>query len=95
MPAFAAKYGARRAEFRLLRCCSRPRRRGLALLAQLRQGCAVRALSAQHIYVVEFRELFGREGFGWAEDHVVGVVDDDVEAALSAMILDAGIGGFV
>jgi hypothetical protein len=73
-----------------------PDDKALLLLAQLRHGCAVHSLGAQHIYVVEFRELFGREGFGWTKDHVAGIGDDDVEAAiLGDDSADASVDGFV
>lgn len=40
----------------------------------------VHPLGAQDIDVVELRELFGREGFGRAEDHVPGVMDQHIDA---------------
>src|SRR5258708_9655324 len=51
------------------------------LLSQLRQCRAVHALSTQHVHVIQLRELFGREYFGGAEDHVPFIVDDYVEAS--------------
>jgi hypothetical protein len=42
---------------------------------------AVDPLCTQHIDVVELRELFGREGLSWTENHMTGVVNHYVEAA--------------
>ena len=40
----------------------------------------VHPLGAQYIDVVELRELLGREGFGRAEGHVPGIMDQHIDA---------------
>jgi hypothetical protein len=52
------------------------------LSAQLRQGCAVHALGAEHIDVEEFGVLLWREGLGRAEHHMARVVHDHVDPAV-------------
>src|SRR5258707_2897418 len=59
-----------------------PDQQSLSLLAQLRQGRAIDTLGAEDIDVVEFRELFGREGFRRPEHHVTRVVDHHIETPL-------------
>jgi hypothetical protein len=38
-------------------------------------------LGGQDVGVVDLGELLGGEGLGWSENHVPGVVHDDVEPA--------------
>src|SRR5712671_2078315 len=83
MAALAAKYGARYGGGAACRAAARyPDQQSLSLLAQLRQGRAIDTLGAEDIDVVEFRELFGREGFRRPEHHVTGIVDHHIEASL-------------
>jgi hypothetical protein len=48
----------------------------------LRQRYAVYPLGAEHVDVVEFSQLLRRERFRRSEDHVPGIVHEDIEPAL-------------
>jgi len=52
------------------------------LFSQLGQRRTVHALRTQHVYVIQLRELFGRECFSETENHVARVVDDNVEVSV-------------
>jgi hypothetical protein len=55
-----------------------PDQQPVALSAQVGQGRPVDALGGQDVDVVDVGDMLHREGLGRAEDHVPGVVDDDV-----------------
>jgi hypothetical protein len=48
----------------------------------LRQSRTIDTLGAEHVDVVELRELFRRERFRRSERHVTGVVNHDIETSL-------------
>ena len=59
---------------------------------QVGQGRPVDALGGQHVDVVDLGDLLHRERLGRAEDHVPGVVDDDVQApGIADGLLDRGV----
>src|SRR6267143_6767702 len=73
-----------------------PNHKAPSLFAQLRQSCAVYTLRAQDVDVIQLRELFGRESFGWTKNHVSGIVNDHVEATvLGNDLLDGCVTGFL
>jgi hypothetical protein len=47
----------------------------------VRQCGPVDPLSAQDVDIILLDELLWREGFRWAEHHMTGVVNDDIEVA--------------
>src|SRR6202047_5552451 len=59
-----------------------PDEQPLALFSHLGQRCAVYPLGAEHVDVVEFSQLLRRERFRRSEDHVPGIVHEDIEPAL-------------
>src|SRR5260370_1711868 len=64
----------------------------LLLPAQMGQHRPVHPLGAHYIDVVELGELLGREGFGRAEDHVSGVMDQHIDATtLPDDLADRGV----
>jgi hypothetical protein len=66
------------------------------LAAQVGQRGTVDPLGAHHVDVILLDQLFRREGFGRAEHHVAGIVDDDIETAgLGDDAGDTGLGGSV
>src|ERR1700722_15344212 len=82
-----------------IRRCS-PRRTGagypyeqpLVLFAHVWERDAVYPLCTEDVDIVKLRELLWRESFGWAEDHVAGIVDKNVKpAVLSDDLLDRGL----
>ena len=52
------------------------------MLAQLRERGAIDPLGAQHVDVVELRELLGGEGLGGTKGHMARIMDDDIEMTL-------------
>lgn len=58
-----------------------PDQQSPALPPYLRKGGTVDALRAEDVHVVQVRQLLWREGLGGAEDHVTGIVHDDVDPA--------------
>jgi hypothetical protein len=68
-----------RVEYLLLRCCSTPTRQALCPACATEAALHGSALGAQHVDVVQLRELFGRERFGWSKNHVARVMNDNVQ----------------
>jgi hypothetical protein len=50
------------------------------LAAQMRQRRPIDPLGAENVDVILLDQLFEREGFGRAEHHVAGIMDDHIEA---------------
>lgn len=51
------------------------------MTTQVRERSPIDPLSSQHVDIVERCELLRRKGFGRAEHHVAGIVNDDVDPA--------------
>ncbi len=75
---------------------SRPKGPGPFSVCEAGESGAVYALCAEHIGVIDLKELLSCEGLRGAEDHVPSIMNDDIETTVS---LDDGfdclVGGFL
>ena len=83
MPPFAAKYWRQVRRSAAARAAAAyPNDKALALLAQRGQHGTIYPLRAQNVDIVEFGKLLWCERFSRTEDHVAGIVDNNIQTTV-------------